>query len=90
MFYSINDLIILFTKNLKQKRFNKKLFYKFVDSFKIKNKIKFQVYRLTLFNIYRIYNIFYMFLLKQYYYRTNDTKTKFILQISEFINNDKQ
>ena len=41
MFYSINDLIILFTKNLKQKRFNKKLFYKFVDFFKVKNKIKF-------------------------------------------------
>ena len=40
MFYLINDLIMLFTKNLKQKRFNKKLFYKFVDFFKIKNKIK--------------------------------------------------
>ena len=52
MFYLIDNLIILFTKNLKQKRFNKKLFYKLVDFFKIKNKIKFQIYRLTLFNIY--------------------------------------
>ena len=75
MFYLINNLIILFTKNLKQKRFNKKLFYKFVDFFKIKNKIKFQIYRLTLFNIYRIYNIFYVFLLKQYYYCIDNTKT---------------
>ena len=90
IFYLINDLIILFTKNLKQKRFNKKLFYKFVDFFKIKNKIKFQTYRLTFFNIYRIHNIFYMFLLKQYYYRIDDAKTKFMLQISKFINNDEQ
>ena len=90
IFYSINNLIILFTKNLKQKRFNKKLFHKFVDFFKIKNKIKFQIYCLTFFIIYRIYNIFYIFLLKQYYYRVDDTKTKFMLQISKFININKQ
>ena len=79
MFYLINDLIMLFTKNLKQKRFNKKLFHKFVDFFKVKNKIKFQTYCLTLFNIYRIHNIFYMFLLKRYYHRTDDAKTEFML-----------
>ena len=80
---------MLFTKNLKQKRFNKKLFYKFVDLFKVKNKIKFQVYRLTLSNIYRIHNIFYVSLLKRYYYRINDAKTEFMLQIPKLINNNE-
>ena len=90
IFYSIGDLIILFTKNLKQKRFSKKLFHKFVDPFKVKNKIKSQTYCLTLFNTYRIHNIFYMFLLKRYYYRTNDAKTKSMLQVSKLIDNDEQ
>ena len=47
--YAIDDLMILSTKNLKQKRLNKKLSHKFVKSFKIKNRIKAQTYRLTLF-----------------------------------------
>ena len=52
MIFAINDLIILFIKNLKQKRFNKKLLHKFAKSFKIKNKINSQTYKLILFNIY--------------------------------------
>ena len=32
--------------------------YKFVESFKIKDKIETQIYRLTLSNIYRIHNVF--------------------------------
>ena len=90
MFYTINDLIILFTKNLKQKRFNKKLFHKFVDLFKIKNKINVQIYRLTLFNTYRIHNTFHVFLLKKYRYRVDDATTKFMLQTLKFIDNDEQ
>ena len=39
MTFAIDDLIMLFIKNLKQKRFNKKLLHKFAKSFKIKNKI---------------------------------------------------
>ena len=50
--YTIDNLILLFTKNFKQKRFNKKLSHKFVDPFKIEDKIKAQIYRLTLSNIY--------------------------------------
>ena len=68
MLFAINDLIILFIKNLKQKRFNKKLLHKFAKLFKIKSKIDSQTYRLILFNIYRIYNTFYMLFLKKYYY----------------------
>ena len=49
----VNDLILLLIKNFKQKRFSKKLSHKFVESFRMKNKIDEQTYRLTLFNIYR-------------------------------------
>ena len=64
MTFAIDDLIMLFIKNLKQKRFNKKLLHKFAKSFKIENKIDSQTYKLTLFNIYRIYNTFHVSLLK--------------------------
>ena len=82
--------MLLSTKNLKQKRFNKKLSYKYTKFFKIKNKINSQIYRLTLFNSYRIYNTFYVLLLKKYHYRVNDKITKFMLQTSKLINNKKQ
>ena len=36
----VNNLILLLTRNLKQKRFNKKLLHKFVKSFRMKNKIE--------------------------------------------------
>ena len=52
MLFAIDDLIILFIKNLKQKKFNKKLSYIFAKLFKIKNKIQSQTYKLILFNIY--------------------------------------
>ena len=38
-FFKIENLMILSIKNLKQKRFFKKLSHKYVESFKIKNKI---------------------------------------------------
>ena len=60
----MNDLIILTIKNLKQKRLNKKLFHKFINLFRIVNKIKTQTYRLLLSIIYRIYNIFHIFFIK--------------------------
>ena len=37
--YYMSELIILSIKNFKQKRFNKKISYKFVEFFKIENKI---------------------------------------------------
>ena len=48
------------------------MFFKFTKSFKIENKIKKQTYRLTLSSTYQIYNIFYVFLLKSYYYKADD------------------
>ena len=85
----MSDLIILTIKNLKQKRSNKKLFHKFINFFRIVDKIRAQVYRLLLSIIYRIYNIFYVFLLKSYYNRDCDDASKSFMQILELIDNDE-
>ena len=47
--------------------------------FRIVNKIKAQIYRLLLSIIYRIYNIFHIFLLKSYYNRDCDDASKFFI-----------
>ena len=88
--YVVSDLILLLIKNLKQKRLNKKLSHKFVESFRMKNKIDEQTYRFTLFNIYRIHNTFYVSFLKSYLHRVGDAKTKTMMQISKFIDDTKQ
>ena len=38
--FVVDELILLLIKNFNQKRSNKKMFFKFAKSFKIKNKIK--------------------------------------------------
>ena len=83
-------MILLLIKNLKQKRFNKKLSHKFIKSFRMKNKIDEQAYRLTLINIYRIHNTFHVSFLKSYLHRVDDAKTKIMMQISKLINDTKQ
>ena len=80
---------MLIIKNLKQKRLSKKLFHKFVNFFRIVNKIKTQTYRLLLSIIYRIYNIFYIFLLKFYHNRDCDDASKSFMQIFELIDNNE-
>ena len=85
----MNDLIILMIKNLKQKRSSKKLFHKFINLFRIVNKIKTQIYRLLLSIIYRIHNIFYIFLLKFYHNRDCDDASKSFIQVFEFIDNNE-
>ena len=88
--YVMNDLMLLSTKDFKQKRLSKKLSHKFVDSFRMKNKIDEQTYRLTLLNIYRIYNIFHMLFLKSYLHRVDNSNTKIMIQVSKFINDIEQ
>ena len=90
MKYHVNDLIILSIKNFKQKRFSKKMSHKFVEFFKIENKIDAQIYRFILFIIYRIHNIFHVFLLKKYYHRVDDQMTKQMMQTFDLINDKKQ
>ena len=82
--------MLLSTKNLKQKRLSKKLSHKFMRSFRMKNKINEQVYRLTLSNICRIYNIFHVLLLKSYLHRADDLKAEVIMQVSKLINDTEQ
>ena len=88
--YVVSDLILLSTKNLKQKRFNKKLSHKFIELFQMKNKIDEQTYRFILFNIYRIHNTFHVSFLKSYLHRVDDAETKTMMQASKLINDTKQ
>ena len=88
--YAVSDLMLLSTKNFKQKRLSKKLSHRFVDSFRMKDKIDEQTYRLTLSNIYRIYNIFHVSLLKSYLHRVGDSETKIMMQVSKLIDDIEQ
>ncbi len=58
---------MLLTKNLSNVRLKKKLFYKFIESFEVKNIIKKQTYCLCLFKKWQIYFVFHILLLKSYY-----------------------
>ena len=80
---------MLTIKNLKQKRLNKKLFYKFINFFRVVDKMRTQIYRLLLLIIYRIYNIFYVFLLKSYHNRDCGDASKPFMQIFELIDNNE-
>ena len=63
--------MMLFTKNFKNARFKKKLFYKFTKFFDVKNVVKSQTYRLRLFDQWRIHLVFHVILLKSYYINAN-------------------
>ena len=78
--------MLLSTKNLKQKRFNKKLLHKLIKLFRIEDKINEQAYRLILLNIYLIHNIFSISFLKLYLHRANDLKARVMMQVSKLIN----
>ena len=80
---------MLFAKNLKQKRFNKKLSHKFLNSFRILKSFDTQTYRLTLFSTYKIHSIFHVFLLKFYRRRENDS-TMSNMFFSEIIDDQKK
>jgi len=67
---------MLSIRNLKQKRFSKKILHKYIELFRIKNKIETQTYCFILFNIYRIYNTFYVLLLELYLHRVDNKQIK--------------
>ena len=62
---------MLFTKNLKDVRLKKKWFYKFMKFFKMINVVDTQTYRLKFSKQWRIYFVFYIFLLKSYHTNLN-------------------
>ena len=90
MSFAVGDLIMLSTKNLKQKRPSKKLSHKFAGPFRIKNKVESQAYRLTLPNTYRIHNTFHVSLLKKYHHRADAKKAKSMLMAPELIDDEEQ
>ena len=63
---------MFFTKNLKNARFKKKMFYKFTKFFEVKNVVELQTYYLCLFDQWKIYFIFHVSLLKSYYKNINN------------------
>ena len=74
---------MLFIKNFKNARFKKKLFYKFTKFFEIKNVVKSQTYRLCLFDQWKIYFVFHVFLLKSYYINANIVLSAEMILVSE-------
>ena len=74
---------MLFTKNFKNVKFKKKLFYKFTRFFKIKNVVKLQTYRLCLFDQEKIHFVFHLFLLKSCYINANIVFSAEMILVSE-------
>ena len=62
---------MLFTKNLKDIKFKKKLFYKFTRFFEIIDVVDTQTYRLKFSKQWKIHFVFHVFLLK--FYHTNSS-----------------
>ena len=74
---------MLFTKNLKNARPKKKLFYKFTKSFEIENVVELQIYRLCLLNQWRIHLVFHVSFLKSYYTNANIVLSAEMILVSE-------
>ena len=75
--------MILFTKNFKNVRLKKKLFYKFTRFFEIKNVVESQIHRLCLFDQWRIHFVFHVFFLKSYYTNVNIVFSAEMVLVSE-------
>ena len=74
---------MLFTKNFKDARLKKKLFYKFTKFFEIKDVVESQIYRLCLLDQWRIHFIFHVSLLKSYYINANTVSFAKMILVSE-------
>ena len=74
---------MFFTKNLKNAKSKKKLFYKFTELFEIENVVGSQAYRLCLLDQWRIHFVFHVFLLKSYYTNGNIVFSAEMVLVSE-------
>ena len=74
---------MIFTKNLKDVKFKKKLFYKFTRFFEIKNVVESQTYRLCLFDQWRIHFVFQISFLKSYYTNANIVPSAEMILVNE-------
>jgi hypothetical protein len=70
-------------KNIHISKSSKKLDHKYYKSFEIEEFIEKQVYKLRLFNMFRIHNVFHVFLLKSYKERFDNVITSFSIMINE-------
>ena len=89
MTYKVGDLVILATKNLKQKRPSKKLSHKFVGPFRIEDKVGAQAYRLRLPASYRIHHTFHVSLLEPYHHRECGDASDVFMQAPELIDDEE-
>ena len=81
--FKVENKMMLFTKNFKNAKLKKKLFYKFTKLFEIKNVVESQTYRFCLLDQWRIHFVFYVFLLKSYYTNTNTVSSAEMILVSE-------
>ena len=87
--FKVNDLVMLSTKNLKQKRPSKKLSHKYVGPFRVEDIVGSQAYRLTLPATYRIHPVFHVSYLELYTKRQLDDDIPF-LPLPELIDDTEQ
>ena len=81
--FKVENKVMLFTKNFKNVRFKKKLFYKFTKFFEIKNVIELQTYRFYLLDQWKIHLVFHVFFLKSYYINANIVSFAKMILVSE-------
>ena len=83
MKYHEKNLILLFKKNLKLKKFNKKFTNKFINFFHVLKFKNIQIYRFALLKIFKIHFVFYVSYLKFYKRKSHDdiTSKKFLLNL---------
>ena len=88
--FKVKDLVKLFIKNLKLKQSSKKFSSKFADSFRVKELVRSQTYRFSLFQFYnRIHSIFHVSYLKSYFRRRGDNSI-LKLTLSKLIDDEEQ
>ena len=87
--YKVGDLVMLATKNLKQKRPSKKLSHKFIGPFRIVDKVGAQAYRLLLPSTFRIHNTFHVSLLEPYRLRDCADASEVFMQAPELIDDEE-
>ena len=73
--FKVGDLVLLSTKNLKQRRPKRKLSHRYIGPFRVQDLVGKQAYRLHLPTNYRIHNVFHVSYLEPYSRRRNDVST---------------
>ena len=87
--YRVGDLVMLSTRNLQQKRPNRKLSHKFIGPFRVQDLVGKQAYRLSLPTTYRIHNVFHVSYLEPYQRRRGDGSAP-VLQPPELIDDTEE